>query len=61
MQLKEFQKAVDFLNLAIHKDNPQPKMYSLMASALRQLDRNDLADEYQRKADEAQPQASSGN
>jgi tetratricopeptide (TPR) repeat protein len=53
MQMKEYKKAADFLRLALLQKDPQPKMFTLMASALRQLGKNDLADEYQQKADEA--------
>ncbi len=57
-KLQDYQKASDFLNLAIHKDNPQPKMYREMAVALRGLGRNELATEYDQKA--AAPPSSSG-
>lgn len=53
MQMKEYKKAADFFRLALLQDNPQPRMFSKMSEALRQLGKNDLADEYQRKADEA--------
>ena len=53
MQMKDYKKAADFFRLALLQDNPQPKMFSKMAEALRQLGKNELADEYQRKADEA--------
>jgi tetratricopeptide (TPR) repeat protein len=51
MKLDDPKKAVDFLTQALAKDNPQPKMYRLMATAMRELGRNELADEYQRKAE----------
>jgi tetratricopeptide (TPR) repeat protein len=54
LQLDEFQKAVDFLNLALRQENPKPKYYSQMAVALRGIGRNDLAPEYERKATEVQ-------
>jgi tetratricopeptide (TPR) repeat protein len=50
MQMREYKKAADFLRLALLQDNPQPKMFRLMASALRELGKNELADEYERKA-----------
>jgi len=59
MQMKDYKKAADFFRLALLQDNPQPKMFSKMAEALRQLGKNELAEEYERKADEAnQKQAS---
>ena len=39
----------DFLNLALRKENPQPKMYRAMATALRELGRDELAEEYERQ------------
>lgn len=51
MQLKQYQRAADFLRLALLQEDPQPKMYRLMASALRELGRGELADEYEKKAD----------
>lgn len=56
MQMKEYQKAADFLRLALLQKDPQPKMFRLMASALRELGKNDLADEYEKKADAAPAQ-----
>jgi tetratricopeptide (TPR) repeat protein len=61
MQLKEYQKAADFLRLALLQKNPQPKMFSKMAEALRQLGKSELAEEYQRKADEANQKQASSN
>jgi tetratricopeptide (TPR) repeat protein len=60
MQMDNAKKAVDFLNIALAKENPQPKMYRLMATALRELGRNELADEYQRKAAAPAQGAASG-
>lgn len=57
MQLKQYQRAADFLRMALLQDNPQPKMYRLMATALRELGRGELADEYEKKADAAPVQA----
>jgi tetratricopeptide (TPR) repeat protein len=57
LNLDDAKKAVDFLNQALAKNNPQPKMFSLMATALRKLGRNELADDYQRKADAAKAAA----
>jgi len=57
MRLGQPTKAVNFLNLALHKENPQPKMYRLMADALRELGRNELAEEYERKANAAPAQS----
>ena len=57
MQLNDYRKAADFFRLALLQDNPQPKMFKKMAEALRQLGKNDLAEEYERKADEANAQA----
>ena len=51
MQLKKYQRAADFLRLALLQDDPQPKMYKLMATALRELGRGELAEEYEKKAD----------
>lgn len=61
MQLKDYRKAADFFRLALLQDNPQPKMYARMIEALRQLGKNDLADEYQRKADELNQKQSASN
>jgi Tfp pilus assembly protein PilF len=61
MQQKNYKKAADFFRLALLKDNPQPKMFSKMAEALRQLGKNDLAAEYQQKADAASGNQSAGN
>jgi Tfp pilus assembly protein PilF len=61
MQLKDYKKAADFFRLALLQDNPQPKMFSKMAEALRELGKNDLADEYQKQADEANQKQSAGN
>ena len=51
MQLEQYQRAADFLRLALLQDDPQPKMYRLMATAMRELGRGELADEYEKKAD----------
>lgn len=61
MQMKDYKKAADFFRLALLQDNPQPRMFSKMAEALRQLGKNDLADEYQKQADEANQKQSAGN
>lgn len=53
-KLEEYQKAVDFYDLALLKDDPQPRMYRGMAEALRKLGRDELADKYDRQADEAE-------
>lgn len=55
-KLKDYQKAEHFLNLALRKKDPQPKMYRLMATTLRELGREELAEEYERKAEQAKPQ-----
>jgi tetratricopeptide (TPR) repeat protein len=59
-KLKDYQKAEHFLNLALRKKDPQPKMYSLMATTLRELGRDELAEEYDRKANEAKAQQAAG-
>ena len=60
MQLKQYQKAADFLRLALLQKDPQPKMFTLMASALRKLGKNELAEEYEKKANApAETQAAS--
>jgi tetratricopeptide (TPR) repeat protein len=59
-KLRDFQKAEHFLNLALRKKDPQPKMYRLMATTLRELGREELAEEYERKAEQAQPQQAAG-
>jgi tetratricopeptide (TPR) repeat protein len=60
-QLNDWVKAEHFLNIALRKKDPQPKMYSFMATVLRERGRADLAEEYQRKAEAArQPQQASG-
>jgi tetratricopeptide (TPR) repeat protein len=59
-KLEDFQKAEHFLNLALRKKDPQPKMYRLMATTLRELGREELAEEYERKAEQAKPQQASG-
>lgn len=61
MQQKNYKKAADFFRLALLKDNPQPKMFSKMAEACRELGKNDLAEEYQRKADEANEKQAASN
>lgn len=61
MQLKDYRKAAYFFRSAVSEDNPQPKMYARMIEALRQLGKNDLADEYQRKADELNQKQSASN
>ena len=61
MQMKEYKKAADFFRLALLQKDPQPKMFSKMAEALRQLGKNDLADEYQQKANAASGNQSAGN
>ncbi|MBA4106749.1 MAG: hypothetical protein C0485_13415 [Pirellula sp.] len=61
LQEKKYQKAADFFRLALLKDNPQPKMFSKMAEACRELGKNDLAEEYQRKADEANGKQAASN
>jgi tetratricopeptide (TPR) repeat protein len=61
MQMKEYQKAADFLRLALLQKDPQPKMFSKMAEALRQLGKNELAEEYERKADEANQKQAASN
>ena len=48
------------MNLALRKKDPQPKMYRLMATTLRELGRDELAEEYERKAEQAKPQQASG-
>ena len=50
IKLEDFEKAVEFLRLALKQENPQPKMYRAMATALRALGRNDLAAEYESQA-----------
>lgn len=59
-KLKEYEKAEAFLNIALLKKNPQPKMYRLMATVLRERGREELAREYDRKAEAAQEGASGG-
>ncbi len=61
LQMEEYKKAADFFRLALLQKNPQPKMFSKMAEALRKLGKNDLADEYQQKADAAGGNQSAGN
>jgi tetratricopeptide (TPR) repeat protein len=53
LEQEDFQQAKEFLNLALLKDNPQPKMFQAMAAALRGLGRDDLAEEYERRAGQA--------
>jgi tetratricopeptide (TPR) repeat protein len=55
-RIEDWLKAEHFLNIALRKENPQPKMYRLMATVLRERGRDDLAGEYERKANEAEPQ-----
>jgi tetratricopeptide (TPR) repeat protein len=50
MKEEEFERAAYFFDMALKKDNASPKMYRAMVSALRQLGRNELADEYEKKA-----------
>ncbi len=50
IKLEEYQRAVDFLTLALKRPQPQPKMYAAMATALRGLGRDELAEEYDAKA-----------
>ncbi|HEX6963220.1 MAG TPA: tetratricopeptide repeat protein [Lacipirellula sp.] len=59
-QLGDWTKAEHFLNIALRKKNPEPKMYRLMATVLRERGRDELADEYEQKADAAQPQQAAG-
>ncbi|WP_428307585.1 tetratricopeptide repeat protein [Lacipirellula sp.] len=61
LKMKEYKKAADFFRLALLQDDPQPKMFSKMAEALRKMGKNDLADEYQKKADEANEKQASSN
>jgi tetratricopeptide (TPR) repeat protein len=61
MQMREYKKAADFLRLALLQDNPQPKMFRLMASALRELGKNELADEYEHKANAPAETQAAGN
>jgi tetratricopeptide (TPR) repeat protein len=57
---EDWDKAEHFLNIALRKKDPQPKWYRLMATVLRERGRTDLAAEYERKADQAQPQQAAG-
>jgi tetratricopeptide (TPR) repeat protein len=59
-KLEDYQKAEHFLNLALRKKDPQPKMYRLMATTLRELGRDELAEEYERKAEQDKPQQAAG-
>jgi tetratricopeptide (TPR) repeat protein len=59
-RVDDWEKAEHFLNIALRKQNPQPKWYRLMSSVLRERGREELADEYQRKAEQAQPQQAAG-
>jgi tetratricopeptide (TPR) repeat protein len=53
-RLKQPQKAAFFLDLALQQKDPQPKMYKLMSTVQRQLGNTQKADEFQRKADQAE-------
>jgi tetratricopeptide (TPR) repeat protein len=57
IKLEEYQRAVDFLTLALKRPEPQRKMYAAMATALRGLGRDELAEEYDRKAGTGQDAA----
>lgn len=59
-KLKEYEKAEHFLNIALLKKDPQPRMYRLMADVLRERGRADLAAEYDRKAEAAKPAPAAG-
>lgn len=54
IKLEQYQQAVDFLTLALKRPEPQPKMYAAMATALRGLGRDALAEEYEAQAGTAQ-------
>lgn len=60
LKLEEPQQAQFFLELALHQDNAQPKMYRAMATALRALGRGELADEYDRQAENPPKKADGG-
>ena len=60
-KLEDYQKAVGFFDLALLKDNPQPKMFRGMADALRKLGRDELAREYDEKADAAESKTQASN
>ena len=51
MRLEDFERAAYFLDLALHQDNAAPKMYRAMATTLRELGRDELANEFDRKAE----------
>lgn len=60
LKLEDPEKAEFFLELALHQDNAQPKMYRAMADALRALGRNELAEEYDRQAENPPKKADGG-
>jgi tetratricopeptide (TPR) repeat protein len=60
VQLKDPKKAESFLDLALQKKDPQPKMYRLMATIQRQLGNTQKAQQFEREADEAQSNQSAG-
>lgn len=51
LKMEDLEKAEFFLELALHQDNATPKMYRAMAKTLRALGRGELADEYERQAE----------
>lgn len=59
LKQEKFKTASDFLDLALRKDDPKPKYFHTMAEALRGLKRDDLAAEYDRKGDAAEPKKAS--
>jgi tetratricopeptide (TPR) repeat protein len=59
-QLEDWTKAEHFVNIALRKKDPQPRMYRLMATVLRERGRTDLANEYESKANQAEPQQAAG-
>ncbi len=50
-KLEDFKQAEAFLKLALRKDNPQPKMYRAMATTLRGLGRDELAEQYEKQSE----------
>jgi tetratricopeptide (TPR) repeat protein len=60
LKLEQYDKAVDYLSLALKKPNPKPGMYRAIATALRELGRDELAEEYERQAPSAAPAATGG-
>jgi tetratricopeptide (TPR) repeat protein len=60
LRLEEFEQAASFLELALLQENARPQMNRAMAEAMRGLGRDELAAEYERKAETKSETPASG-